>query len=78
MNQRFPLERAPRTLGQHLRQLRLSARRPLSLAKMAKECKCSTSFVFDVENDTSKIGLNMAVNFAKAYGTSLEKMAEYL
>jgi hypothetical protein len=51
---------------------------PLSLGEMAKRCKCSKTFVFDVESDRSKIGLNQAVNFAKAYSTTLNKMAEYL
>ena len=68
----------PRTLGQYLRQLRLSSMYPLSLGEMAKRCKCSKTFVFDVESDRSKIGLNQAVNFAKAYSTTLNKMAEYL
>lgn len=66
------------SLGMHLHMSRLKIKHlkgTASLEEMARRIGCSKSFLSDVENDYSMPSLRMACLIAKAYKTTLNKMA---
>ena len=65
-------------LGVHLHAQRIRIKHlkgSASLDVMAERIGCSKSFLSDVENNISVPSLEMAIRIAKAYKTTLNKMA---
>ena len=65
------------TLGEYLRQLRLSQNK-VSLEKMAEKIGCTKSYLWDVESNNTMPSFVKAVLIAKHYKTSLTMMSKYL
>ena len=67
------------SLGLHLHACRLKIKHlkgTASLEEMARRVGCSKSFLSDLENNFCWPSLPMAIRIAKAYKTTLNKMAK--
>lgn len=63
------------SLGVHLRSMRKKQWK-VSLDDMALRCDCSKSYLWDIEHDNCMPSLLMASRIAKAYRTTLARMAK--